>query len=133
VRVPLLVAGILGVLAAAVHGVGGEVLVVRRLSPATLPGSALGGPATTRAMIRATWHLTTVGFLAVGFALVLAGTVLHGDTGRGVALVAAGASSGFAAVVVGTALARGPRSLLHHPAPAVLTATAVLAWWGIAG
>jgi hypothetical protein len=26
--------------------------------------------------------------------------------------------------------ARFPRLLLHHPGPALLTATAALAWWG---
>jgi hypothetical protein len=79
-------------------------------------------------MIHATWHMTTVAFLAVGAALLLAGSVLHGDTARGIGLLAAGASTGFAAVAVG--LGASPRSMLRHPAPAVLTATAALAWWG---
>jgi hypothetical protein len=129
---PLIAAGSLGILGAAVHGVGGEVLVVRRLAPAMLPPSRFGGPRTTQAMVHATWHMTTVGFLSVGSALLLAGSVLDGDTARGVGLFAAGASTGFAAVALGLGAAhmRSPRSLLRHPAPAVLTATAVLAWWG---
>lgn len=131
-NVLLLVAGSLALLGAAVHGVGGEVLVVRRLSPRVLPSSPLGGPATTKAMIRGTWHMTTIAFLTVGSALVLSGSVLHGDTARGIALVAACASTGFAALAVGSALPRAPRSLVHHPAPALLTAVAVLAWWGVA-
>jgi hypothetical protein len=36
---------------------------------------------------------TTVAFLTVGAALLLSGSVLHGDTGRGIGLVAAGAST----------------------------------------
>jgi hypothetical protein len=132
VNVPLLVAGSLALLGAAVHGVGGEILVVRRLSPGMLPSSPFGGPGMTKVMIRATWHMTTIAFLTVGSALVLAGSVVHGDTARGIGLVAAAASSGFAAVAVGGALARAPRSLFRHPAPAVLTAVAVLAWSGIA-
>jgi hypothetical protein len=79
-------------------------------------------------MIHAAWHMTTVGFLTVGSALLLAGSVLNGDTARAIALLAAGASTGFAAVAVG--LGASPRSLLRHPAPAMLTATAALAWWG---
>jgi hypothetical protein len=42
--------------------------------------------------------MTTMAFFTVGSALVLAGSVLHGDTARGISLVAAGGSTGFAAV-----------------------------------
>jgi hypothetical protein len=130
--VALIVAGSLATLAAAVHGVGGEVLVVRKLSPATLPSSRFGGPVMTRTMIHVTWHMTTIAFLTVGAALLLSGSVLHGDTARGIGLVAAGASTGFAAlaVVLGGAYRHFPRSLFLHPAPVVLTVTAALAWWG---
>jgi hypothetical protein len=132
VNAPLIVAGSLAILGAAVHGVGGELLVVRKLSPEMLPSSRFGGPGMTRAMIHVTWHMTTIAFLTVGSALLLSGSVLHGDAARGIALVAAGASTGFAALAVGLggALTRFPRSLLSHPAPVVLTATAALAWWG---
>jgi hypothetical protein len=128
VNTPLIAAGSLAILGAAVHGVGGEVFVVRNLSPAMLPASRFGGPRATKTMIHAAWHIATIGFLTVGCALVLAGTVLHHDPARGIALLAAGAATGFAAVAVG--MAASPRSLLRHPAPAVLTATAALAWWG---
>jgi hypothetical protein len=129
---PLIVAGCLAVLGAAIHGVAGEVLVVRKLSPETLPSNAFGGPRTTKAMIHASWHLATVGFLSVGCALLLAGSVFDGDTARGMALVGAGAATGFAALVLGLGVAseRSPRLLVRHPAPLVLTATAALAWWG---
>ena len=130
VNVPLIVAGSLAILGAAVHGVGGEVLVVRKLSPEMLPSSAFGGPVTTRTMIHVTWHLTTVAFLSVGGALLLSGSVLHGDAARGIGLVAAGASTGFAALAVGLGGVYSPRSLFRHPGPALLTAIAALAWWG---
>ena len=128
----LIVAGSLAVLGAVVHGIGGEVLVVRKLSPEMLSASTFGGPRTTRAMIHVTWHLTTVAFFTVGVALILAGSVLEGDAARGIGLFAAGTSTGFAAVVVGLGAAstKSPRLLLRHPGPVVLTATAVLAWWG---
>src|SRR5207253_942456 len=74
VYVPLLVAGSLGLLGAGVHGVGCEVLVVRRISPSVLPSSPFGGPVITKAMIRATWHMTTIAFLTVGSVLVLSGS-----------------------------------------------------------
>jgi hypothetical protein len=130
---PLLIAaGLLALLGAAIHGVGGEVLVMRTLSPGTLPPTRLGGPRMTESMIHVTWHLTTVAFLTVGAELLLSGSVLNGDTARGIALAAAGAATGLAAVVVGLGFAysRSPRTLYRHPAPALLTATAALAWLG---
>src|SRR5215216_3806281 len=132
VNVPLIVAGSVTMLGAAIHGVGGEVLVVRKLSPGMLPSSRFGGPRTTKSMIHVTWHMTTIALLTVGSALLLSGSVLHGDTAQGMALVAAGASTGLAvvAVGVGAAYTRSPRSLLRHPASALLAATAALAWWG---
>jgi hypothetical protein len=132
VNVPLIVAGSLAVLGAAIHGVGGEVLVVRRLSPGVLPSSPFGGPRMTKSMIHVTWHMTSLAFLTVGSALLLSGSVVHGDTARGIGLVAAGASTGFAALALGLGVAytQSPRSLFRHPGPAVLTVTAALAWWG---
>jgi hypothetical protein len=59
---------ILAVLGAAFHGVGGELLVVRRLSTAMLPPSRFGGPRATKTMLHATWHMTTVAFFTVGVA-----------------------------------------------------------------
>ena len=132
-NVPLIVAVSLAILATAIHGVGGEVLVVRKLSPGTLPSTRFGGPGMTKAMIHVTWHMTTIAFLTVGSALLLSGSVLHGDTAEGIGLLAASASTGFAALVLGLGAAstRSPRSLFRHPGPAVLTATAALAWWGV--
>ena len=133
-NLPLIVAGSLAFLGAAIHGVAGEIFVVRKLSLGTLPASPFGGPGLTKAMIRAAWQMTTVAFLTVGCALLLSGTILDGDTARGFALLAAGASTGFAAIAVGLGAASTPwpppRSMLLHPGPAVLTATAALAWWG---
>jgi hypothetical protein len=132
VNVPLVVAGSLAILGAAVHGVGGELLVVRSLSPGMLPPSRFGGPQMTKSMIHVTWHTTTIAFLTVGCALLLSGSVLDGDAARGIAVVAAVASTGFAALALGlgAAYTRSPRSLFRHPGPAALTATAALAWWG---
>jgi hypothetical protein len=131
-NVQLIAAGSLAVLAAAIHGGAGELLVVRRLSPETLAGTAFGGPRMTRAMIHVTWHLTTIAFLAAGIALLLSGSVLEGDAARAVGLVAAGMSTGFAAVAVGLGAADTgtPRSLLRHPGPLALAVVATLAWWG---
>jgi hypothetical protein len=75
--------------------------------------------------------MTTVAFLTVGVALLVAGLVLDAEAARGIGVVAAAATTGFAAVAIGLGGgALSPRSLLRHPAPALLTATAVLAWLG---
>jgi hypothetical protein len=131
VNVPLILAGSLAVLGAAIHGTGGEI-VMRNLATGMLPSSRLGGPRMTKAMLHVTWHMTTIAFLTVGSALLLAGSVLDGDAARALALVAAGASTGFAALALGLGAAymRSPRFLLQHPGPPVLAVTAALAWWG---
>src|SRR5215469_11943341 len=109
VNVPLIVAGSLAILGAAIHGIAGEVLVVRKLSPGMLPSSRFGGPRATKAMIHVTWHMTTIAFLTVGAALLLSGSVVQGDAARALGLLAAGALTGFAALAVG--MADSPRSL----------------------
>jgi hypothetical protein len=131
-NVPLIAAGSLAIIAAAVHGVAGEVLVVRKLSLGLLPSSPFGGPKMTKAMIHVTWHIATIAFLTVGCALLVSGSVLDGDVARGIGLVGAGAFTGFAAVALGLGLAntRSFRALTRHLGPAVITATAALAWWG---
>jgi hypothetical protein len=132
VNVPFVVAGCIAVLAAVIHGGAGEFLVVRKLSQETLPPTRFGGPRATMAMIHVTWHVATVAFLSVGVALIVAGAALDGDAASAVGWVAAGAATGFAAVVLGIGgAAQSPRSLLTHPGPVVLTAVAVFAWWGV--
>lgn len=130
---PLIVAGCLALLGAAIHGVGGETLLLRRLSPEVLPPTGLGGPRTTRLVLHITWHLTTVAFVGVGAALLLSGAILHGESARGIALFTACMATGFAAVMImmTTASTRSARSLVRHPAPALFTAIAALAWWGV--
>jgi hypothetical protein len=117
VNIPLIVAGVLALLGAAIHGGAGEVFVVRRLSPAMLPATRFGGPRTTKTMVHVTWHMTTVAFLTVGSALLLSGSILDGDTARGAGVVAAGAATGLAVVTVGlgAAYARSPRSCSVTP------------------
>jgi hypothetical protein len=138
VNVPLIAAGSLALLGAAIHGGVGEVLVVRRLSPNVLPSTRLGGGGFTKTMIRATWHITTVAFISVGSALVFAG-ILHGDTAHRIGILAAATNTGFAAVIWGSALAQGVDSArrgnwrpFRHPAPALFVVGVVLAWVGVA-
>ena len=128
----LIAAGCLGLLAAAIHGAGGELLVVRRLALEGLPTTRFGGTRMTKAMIHATWHVTTAAFLTVGVSLLVAGTALEGDTRQAVAIAAAASATGFAVAVdlLGFAHLRSLRHLRSHPGPIALTAMAALAWIG---
>jgi hypothetical protein len=132
VNVPLLIAGCLAVLAAGVHGAGGEILVVRNLSLDLLPSSRFGGPRMTKAMIHVTWHVTTFAFLICGVAMLVAAVALDGDAREAVGIVGAVSFTGFAAIAmgIGGAYMGSPRGLLTHPGPLALSATAAFAWWG---
>jgi hypothetical protein len=131
VNTPLFVAGLLALVAAAVHGVAGELLVVRKLFHEPVPPTRLGGPRMTRAMVHATWHITTFAFLAAGAGMVVSAAVLDGDAAKGIAISSAAAFTGFAAIAAGLGTAQGsPRALLRHPGPIVLSGAAALAWWG---
>lgn len=126
---PLLVAGVLALVGAAVHGLGGELLVVRRLSSRNLPPSPFGGPSMTKTMIGVTWHMTTIAFASVGILEIYAAVVADGAS-RGVELLAAATLTAFAALAIGAGFRPGPTALLRHPGPVVLATTAGLAWWG---
>ena len=131
-NVPLIAAGSLAVLASAIHGVGGEVLVVRKLSLGLLPSSRFGGPRMTKAMIHVTWHIATFAFLVVGAGLLLSGSTLDGDEAQAVGVLGAAAFTGFAVVALGLGLAnaRSFRALTRHLGPLAIAVTAMLAWWG---
>jgi hypothetical protein len=132
VNVPFVIAGSIAVLAAVIHGAGGEYWVVGKLSAETLPPTRFGGPGATKAMIHVTWHVATVAFLTVGIALIVAGSAVDGDASTAIGVVSAVAATGFAAVALGIGGAtQAPRSLLTHPGPVVLTALAAVAWWGV--
>lgn len=143
-NVPLVVAGSLALLGAAIHGGLGEAVVVQRLSPRELPSSPFGGPRMTKAMIRVAWHMATIALLTVGSALVLSGSVLDGDAARAIGLLAAGASTGIGALAAVVAAGQARRALasratnpkdlrgFFHPGPVILIAIPVLAWIGLA-
>lgn len=133
-NVPLIVAGSLALLASAIHGVAGDVLVVRKLPPATLPTTPFGDTRMTKTMIHVCWHMTTIALVTLGAALVLSGSVLDGDTAQGIGLAAAGVCTAFWLLAMGLAgvHTRSARFVFLHPAPILFTLMAALAWWGAA-
>lgn len=131
-NVAYVIAAVLAFGGAAVHGIAGERLVVRRLAAGALPSSPFGGPGVTMLMIRASWHIATVAFASLGAALGACAASPGSTSCAGVGRVAGVAFSGFTALVVGLGLTRGPRTLLRHPAPLLFTAVAVLSWLGAA-
>ena len=130
-NVALLLAGVLSFVAAAIHGIAGDVLVVRRLEVGTLPSTPFGGPAASKLMIRVSWHLVTTTFAILGAGLVACAFDGAQDACRRTVILVASAFSAFAFITIAAALwANGPAGLFRHPAPTALTAIAVLAWWG---
>lgn len=133
-NVPLLLAGILSFVAAAIHGIVGDALVVRRLDVERLPRTRFGGPTASMVMIRVSWHLVTTTFVVLGIALMVGALADDSDARRAVGILAASAFSAFGLVAMAIAIAGSTRGgflrLLRHPAPALFTAIAGLAWWG---
>ena len=124
---PLIIAGSIAVVSAALHVAGGEALM-RRVSPEVLPRQGPGGQRQTKMEIHINWQLVTITFLVLGVGLLLSGSVLDGDSARALALFAAATVTCFAVLAAGLVAAYS--SVLLHGAPAALTAVAALAWWG---
>lgn len=127
-----LIAGILGWSAAAIHATGGEKLIFPGVDAQALPSTRLGGPATSRRLLRTSWHLNSAAFAVLGTVLLVCAAIGATDATRGAARVAGASFSAFAVLVIIAALSQGPRALFRHPAPLLLTAIAVFAWWGTA-
>lgn len=129
---PFLAAGVLALLGAAIHGGVGERALLRHVHRDALPRTSLGGRATALSMIRASWHMVTIAFTAFGAGLLACAGSGAGESCAGVGRLAAASFAGFGALAVTLALRRAPRMLVRHPAPLMLTAVALLAWWGTA-
>jgi hypothetical protein len=131
VEIPLIVAGTVAVVTAAIHVVGGESLM-GRVSPEMLPPEGSGGRLQAKMEMHINWQWASTTFLALGVGLLLSGSVLDGAAARALGLFVAGALTGLAVIATGLVAAymRSPRSVLVHGAPIVLTAVAALAWWG---
>ena len=123
------VAGVLSLIGAVVHGGAGEALILRKLFAGELPSSRFGGPAATRVMVRFTWHAVTLTFAVLGTGLATCGFVGPVGTCRGVGIVAAIIFTAFVALTLVVVLQR-PRTFFIHPGPPGFLVTAVLAWWG---
>ena len=130
-NVPFLVAAVLAVAAAAIHGIVGEIIVVRRIPTDSLPKTRFGPPGATAAIVRVAWHICTAAFAVAGVSLAsCAGGGAEGAC-VGVGRVSAAMFGAFVLVafaVVGPSRFR--RSLIRHQAPLAFAAIAVLAWIG---
>jgi hypothetical protein len=127
-----LIAGILAWAGAALHAIGGEKMIFPGVDTRGLPSTRFGGPATSRRLLRTTWHLTSAAFTVLGAVLLVCAAIGATDATRGAARAAGASFSAFALLVIISALLQGPRALFRHPAPLALTAVAILAWWGAA-
>jgi hypothetical protein len=128
-NVPFVIAGVLAITGAAVHGILGERIVVTKLRTETLPSSRFGNAGMSLLMIRATWHITTLAFLVMGSALVACSPVPSGAC-EGIGRISAIAFASFFLLTIGLAAPHVRRTVRRHPAPLIFLAVAVLAWVG---
>ena len=124
------IAGILALAAAAVHGGLGERIVVMRLRKDTLPRTQFGGEGASLAMIRVSWHIVTMSFAATGAAL-LACAGSSAAACDGIGKLVAVLFGGYFVVAGVVAIRRQTKTLIaRHPAPLIFAAIAVLSWLG---
>jgi hypothetical protein len=125
----LMAAALLAFAAAAIHGVVGDALL-RRIDRSVLPPSFIGGPQSTFAMIRISWHIVTLTFLMSGGALLWIAAASDAALVRGVGIFVAALYVTFAVLAIGYSIARLPSALIRHPAPLVFILIAALTGWG---
>jgi len=70
-NIPFLLAGILSLIAALAHGLGGETTLLRKMSTEVFPTMPNGDGAQAKAETRMTWHAVTVYFALTGILLLL--------------------------------------------------------------
>jgi hypothetical protein len=135
-NIQLFIAGILSLVAAAIHGGVGDA-IVRRIDLSALPSNPFGDADATFLLIRVTWHLMTGTFVAIGAALIVVSLHPDADATKGVALLAGSLFSIYTLVAPALVLMRygvggllDRSKLLRHPGPAIFVATTVLIWWG---
>lgn len=66
-----LLAGILSLIGALAHGLGGETMLLRKVSAEAFPTMPNGDGAQAKAETRMTWHAVTVYFVITGILLLL--------------------------------------------------------------
>jgi hypothetical protein len=129
-NIAFIIAGLLALTAAAIHGGLGEKIVVTKLRRETLPTSKFGGSSMTLLMIRVTWHITTLAFLVLGSALLVCSPGAPGDACEGIGRLSSISFASFFLLAAALAAPNIRRTVQRHPAPLVFALVAVLSWWG---
>lgn len=129
-NIAFVVAGLLALTAAAIHGGLGEKIVVRKLGVETLPTSKFGGARMTLLMIRVTWHITTLAFFVLGSALIVCSPGQPSAACQGIGRLSSIAFASFFLLAGAIAFPNIRRTVRRHPAPIVFLAVAVLSWVG---
>ena len=133
-NIPLVIAGGIALVTALIHGIVGDVALVRKIKVEALPSTPFGGPAGSKALIRASWHLLALVFAILAIALFVSGIRDSSDFAPGVAYLAGAMYTAFAVTTMGVAIARsGARGLVTHPAPLIFTVGCAVIWWGAIG
>jgi hypothetical protein len=121
------IAGLASVILAAGHEAVGFVAVLPTQTEERLPGTRLGPPSMTVAMVRVTWHLVGVFVAALGGVLITL-AVAEGSDPRTVVLRWLAALWLGATVVALWAVRRRPGNILRLPVPLAWPVIALLCW-----
>jgi hypothetical protein len=126
----LLATGVMGLAAAAIHGIVGD-RIVRRLDADKLGGNPFDAALSTKFLIRVSWHFVTIAFAGLGASLVVVGVTEDPAASTGVAYTAGVLFTSWAVFSLIVGYSRGGmRAWLVHPAPILLSLAAILSWWG---
>ncbi|MEW6472408.1 MAG: hypothetical protein AB1679_09055 [Actinomycetota bacterium] len=121
------IAGLMSVLLAGGHEIVGFVAVLPTLTEERLPGTVVGPPSLTVAMLRVTWHL--VGLFAFALGGVLITLAVAEDANPRTATLRWVSAMWLAATAVALWTVRHrPRNVLRLPVPLVWPILALLCW-----
>jgi len=129
----LFIAGLISVSGALIHGIVGD-RIVQSLNVASLPRNPFGNESSTKFLIRVSWHFVTIAFVVLGLGLIAVAIGPRSPAAPGVAYVAGVTMACWGIFGIGAVILRGGgiKTWFRHPAPYLLSAAAILIWWGAA-
>ncbi len=129
-NIPLFLAGLLSALAALIHPVAGEYLLVRHLQSSQLVTTPFGDGDISRRILRVVWHVATLDFFLSAVVLFIMALTDLIPQSQYIARFIALHFLGYTLLIWGVAGRRFFYVLLHVPQWLLLLSIGVLAWWG---
>ena len=127
----LLTSGVLTAVGTVWHGVGGEMVIMRRIDERALQPSGFGDRNVTMRLLRGAWHAFTANLLVTTVALFALARAPHSDATE---VLARAIAAMFGAYLVAYVAIMGTRPMLFVRVPQwiLLSAIGASAWLGAA-